>query len=653
MPSSTENPSKTDTEPSDTGAPADLPQPTGENTPAPHGHASNGWKLALGALGVVYGDIGTSPLYAFRECFEHTHIPVTEASVLGVVSCVFWALVLVVGIKYALFVLRADNHGEGGLLALMALAARRQAKGRVARRLLIIGLFGTALFYADGMLTPAISVLSAVEGLAVRNPEFKTYVMPISIAIIFGLFALQRRGTAGLGALFGPVTLIWFLLIGGIALPWIVEHPEILRALHPGYAIDLLSSSWSGYFVLGSVVLTVTGAEAMFADLGHFGRSPIRRAWFVVAFPALFLSYAGQGAYVLDNLGVEVQNPFYQMAPDFLFYPLVITATFATIVASQALISGVFSVTHQGIQLGYLPRLTVVHTSSDMEGQVYVPQANWLLALACIGLVAFFRESGNLASAYGIAVTGTMLVTSILFFDAMRARWGGLRTAILVSGFIALDLVLLFANIPKIPSGGWIPLAAGFVIITLMLVWIDGSDAVRKRLTEMSVPLDQLKSELARSNCIRIPGTAVFLTRGDHGAPPMLVHHVRHSHALHQNVVLLTVDTEHVPTVPRARRMEVEPRKNGFIRVTARYGFRESPDLREVLEELEARGYPIDAKKADIFVGHSTVVATGSRGFSRWRGRIFQALQRNSKPATTFFHLPCDQVEEVGVRLEI
>lgn len=649
-----------DSEPSDSSAASRVAgphldasnvQPPSETTPAPHGHKNHGWKLALGALGIVYGDIGTSPLYAFRECFDQ--ISATEAHTLGIVSCVFWALVLVVGIKYAAFVLRADNGGEGGVLALMALTARRMGRQRIPRTLLLIGLFGTALFYADGMLTPAISVLSAVEGLAVRYEGFHAYAMPVAIVILFLLFAVQKRGTAGIGALFGPVTMVWFLFIAGIAIPWVVQHPEVFRALNPSYAFDLLTSSWKGYLVLGSVVLTVTGAEAMFADLGHFGKAPIRKAWFYVAFPALFLSYAGQGAYVLEHLELPVGNPFYEMAPDVLFLPLVVIATAATVVASQALISGVFSVTHQGIQLGYLPRLTVVHTSSDLEGQVYVPQANWLLALACIGLVLFFRESGNLASAYGIAVTGTMLVTTVLFFESMRHRWGFWKTGLLTLGFVALDLVLIVANIPKIPSGGWIPLATGLFILVLMLVWIDGSDAVKRRLKEMSVPLEELKTELQRCNCIRIPGTAVFLTRNDLGAPPMLVHHVRHSHALHQNVVLLTVDTLHVPTVPRAQRMDFEVRKNGFVRVTARYGFRESPDLRELLSELEARGLPIDAAKADIFVGHSTIVPTGTRGFARWRGRIYQMLQRNSRPATTFFQLPSDQVEEVGVRLEI
>jgi len=631
--------------------PPESSQARPESTPHPKGSSNGQWKLALGALGVVYGDIGTSPLYAFRECFHG--LAATEAHTLGIVSCVFWALVLVVGIKYAMFVLRADNGGEGGVLALLALAARRTGHGKIPRTLLLIGLFGTALFFADGMLTPAISVLSAVEGLSTRYPVFTPYIMPIAVVILVGVFAVQRRGSAGLGALFGPVTLVWFIFISVIAIPWIVEHPHVLRALNPAYAYELLSSSWTGYLVLGSVVLTVTGAEAMFADLGHFGKKPIRRAWYFVAFPALFFSYAGQGAYVLEHLEEKVGNPFYEMAPNVLFLPLVIIATLATIVASQALISGVFSVAHQGIQLGFLPRLTVVHTSSDLEGQVYVPQANWLLAVACIGLVLFFRESGNLASAYGIAVTGTMLVTSVLFYEAMRHRWGTFKTAALTLAFIVLDLTLIIANIPKIPSGGWIPLAAGAFILVVMLVWIDGSDAVKRRLSEMSVPLDQLKVELQRSNVIRIPGTAVFLTRNDLGAPPMLVHHIRHSHALHLNVVLLTVDTLHVPSVPRATRMDVDVRKHGFVRVTARYGFRESPDLTEVLSELEARGLPVDANKADIFVGHSTIVPTGTRGFARWRGRLFQMLQRNSRPATAFFHLPCDQVEEVGVRLEI
>ena len=606
----------------------------------------------MGALGVVYGDIGTSPLYSFRECFHN--LAATEAHTLGIVSCVFWALVLVVGIKYCTFVLRADNHGEGGVLALMALVTRRSGKRRIPRTLLMVGLFGTALFFAEGMLTPAISVMSAVEGLKTTFGEgLAPYVVPISVTILLILFAVQRRGTAGLAKLFGPVTLIWFLTIAFLALPWIFESPEILRAVNPAYAFDLLSTDWTGFLVLGSVVLTITGAEALCADLGHFGRSPIRRAWFFVAFPALFASYAGQGAYVLQHLELPVGNPFFEMAPRELQLPLIVIATLAAVVASQALISGVFSVTHQGIQLGYLPRLTVVHTSSDMEGQVYVPQANWLLALACIGLVLFFRASTNLASAYGIAVTGTMMVTTILFYYAMRSRWGNLRAGLLAGAFLVMDVLLFVVNLPKIPTGGWIPLATGIFILIVMLVWIDGSDAVKKRLSEMSVPLDQLKVELQRSHVVRIPGTAVFLTRNDLGAPPMLVHHIRHSHALHQNVVLLTVDTLHVPTVPRATRMDVDVRKHGFVRVTARYGFRESPDLTEVLAELEARGLPVDAHKADIFVGHSTIVPTGTRGFARWRGRLFQMLQRNSRPATTFFQLPCDQVEEVGVRLEI
>ena len=476
----------------------------------------------------MYGDIGTSPLYSFRECFHN--LAATEAHTLGIVLCVFWALVLVVGIKYCTFVLRADNHGEGGVLALMALVTRRSGKRRIPRTLLIVGLFGTALFYAEGMLTPAISVMSAVEGFKVRFEGFEPFVVPVSIAILFVLFSFQRRGTAGLAALFGPVTLIWFLSITFIALPWIIGSPGILRAVNPAYAFDLLSTDWTGFLVLGSVVLTITGAEALCADLGHFGRSPIRRAWFFVAFPGLFASYAGQGAYVLQHLHMPVGNPFFEMAPEPLLLPLVIIATLATIVASQALISGVFSVTHQGIQLGYLPRLTVVHTSSDMEGQVYVPQANWLLALSCIGLVLFFRQSSNLASAYGIAVTGTMLVTTILFYHAMRSRWGALRAGLLTSAFLVMDVLLFVVNLPKIPTGGWIPLVTGVFILVVMLVWIDGSDAVKKRLAEMSVPLDQLKVELQRSNVVRIPGTAVFLTRNDLGAPPMSLREIGRAH---------------------------------------------------------------------------------------------------------------------------
>jgi len=642
--------------------PVEEPSPTVplETTPVPSGHGSTSgpgsgaWKLALGALGVVFGDIGTSPLYAFKECF-HGLTP-SEAHVMGVVSCVFWALVLVVGVKYAAFVLRADNRGEGGVLALMALAARRRqvaGERRIPRTLLVVALFGTALFFADGMLTPAISVLGAVEGLGVASDVFDPYVAPIAVGILVLLFAAQRRGTAGLGALFGPVTLVWFVAISALALPWIAERPEILRAVDPRYAIGLLTEDMSGFLVLGSVVLAITGAEALFADLGHFGKSPIRRAWFAVAFPALFLSYAGQGAFMLGHPGKNPENPFFEMAPSFLLVPLVIIATMATIVAAQALISGVFSVVHQGIQLGFLPRLTVIHTSPDLEGQVYVPQANLLLAIACIGLVILFKSSTNLASAYGIAVTGTMAVTSILFFHAMVPRWGVLRTGALTAAFLVLDIALLAANVPKLPTGGWLPFVLAIAILVLMLVWIDGSEAVRNRLAELSVPLSSIKAELKKANTVRIPGTAVFLTRGDHGAPPMLVHHVRHSHALHQNVVLLTVNVEHVPHIPPSERIKIEPRKEGFVRVVATYGFRESPDLRTVLEELEARGVPLDAQRADIFIGHSTIVPAGNGKMSRWRVAVFQSLLRNSRPATTFFHLPCDQVEEVGVRLEI
>ncbi|MCC6621589.1 MAG: KUP/HAK/KT family potassium transporter [Deltaproteobacteria bacterium] len=648
--------------------PSQEPQPNGEAasapatvanreaTPAPatHGHhPSKGWRVALGALGVVFGDIGTSPLYAFKESFHG--VTVTEAHVLGVVSCVFWALVLVVGVKYCAFVLRADNRGEGGMLALMALAARRRqhdGSRRIPRSLIVVALFGTALFFGEGMLTPAISVLGAVEGLGVASDVFDPYVMPIAVAILVILFMMQRRGTGGLGQLFGPVTLVWFVAIAAIATPWIASHPTILRAIDPRWAVGLLTEDASGFFVLGSVVLTITGAEALFADLGHFGKSPIRRAWFAVVFPALFISYAGQGAFMLDRMGTTVENPFWEMVPGALLVPLVILATFATIVAAQALISGVFSVVHQGIQLGFLPRLTVIHTST-VEGQVYIPQINLLLGLASAGLVVLFKTSSNLASAYGIAVTGTMAMTSFLFYHAMVPRWGVLRTGLLAGAFLALDLTLFVANLPKFPSGGWIPIATGLLFLLLMVTWIDGSDAVRRRLAELSVPLSSIKAELKKANTVRIPGTAVFLTRGDHGAPPMLVHHVRHSHALHQNVVLLTVNVEHVPTIAPAERLQIEYRKEGFIRVVATYGFQESPDLRAVLDELEARGVPLDAARADIFIGHSTIVPAGNGSMSRWRVAVFQGLLRNSRPATTFFQLPCDQVEEVGVRLEI
>jgi KUP system potassium uptake protein len=607
--------------------------------------------LALGALGVVYGDIGTSPLYTMRECFRHT--PPTELSIMGVVSLIFWSLVSVVGIKYLTFVLRADNRGEGGILALLALAEPHAQNRRVRRVLLLTGLVGAALLFADGIITPAISVLSAVEGLEVATPGLAHLVVPIALGLIIGVFLMQRRGTGQLGALFGPAVLLWFLSIAAVGLPWILERPQILRALNPMYAFMYLREGPTGYFVLGAVVLCVTGGEALYADLGHFGRTPIRWAWYTVVFPCLTINYLGQGAYLLGHTGGELGNPFYEMVPSALRYPMVAIATVATVIASQALITGVFAMVHQAVQLGYLPRVTVVHTSRDMEGRIYIPQANLLLMVACIALVISFRTSAALASAYGIAVTGTMVLTSVLFFSAMYKRWGLFPTLLLSSFFLAIDLAFLGANIPKIASGGWVPMVVAAVFVAVMTSWRRGTEVVSERLKALELPLRMFLTQLAERNIARVPGTAVFLTREAHGTPPMLVHYVDHSLAIQEYVILLTVQIEHVPRIADPERIETEHVGAGFFRVRARYGFMESPDLGYVLDECERHGVPVLVEESTIFVGHSTVVTTGTARMSMWRKNLFELLNRNARPASTHYRLPSNRVVEIGVRIEI
>jgi KUP system potassium uptake protein len=607
--------------------------------------------LALGALGVVYGDIGTSPLYTVRECF--THAPPTEASILGVISLIFWSLVSVVGIKYLTFVLRADNRGEGGVLALLALAEPHAQNRKLRRVLLLIGLVGAALLFADGIITPAISVLSAVEGIEVAAPAMAHMVIPITICMLVGVFVVQRRGTGQLGALFGPAVLLWFLSIAAIGLPWVLERPQILRALNPLHAFQFLREGPMAFWVLGSVVLCVTGGEALYADLGHFGRSPIRWAWYCVVFPCLTISYFGQGAYLLGHVGGELGNPFYEMVPGALRYPMIAIATVATVVAAQALITGVFAMVHQAVQLGYLPRVTIVHTSKDMEGRIYIPQANLLLMISCIALVISFRTSGSLAAAYGIAVTGTMVLTSVLFFAAMYKRWGLFPTLLLSGFFLTVDVAFLAANIPKIASGGWVPMAVAATFVAVMTSWRRGTEVVSERLKALEVPLRMFLTQLAERNIARVPGTAVFLTREAHGTPPMLVHYVDHSLAIQEYVILLTVQIEHVPRIADPERIETEHVGAGFFRVRARYGFMESPDLGYVLDECERHGVPVLVEESTIFVGHSTVVTTGTARMSMWRKNLFELLNRNARPASTHYRLPSNRVVEIGVRIEI
>jgi KUP system potassium uptake protein len=626
---------------SDSSVPDDLSRPNAKAVAT----------LALGALGVVYGDIGTSPLYTVRECFAHA--PPTAASILGVVSLIFWSLVSVVSFKYLTFVLRADNRGEGGILALLALAEPLAQNRKIRRVLLLTGLVGSALLFADGIITPAISVLSAVEGLEVATPHLAHMVLPIAIGILIGVFVVQRRGTGQLGALFGPAVLLWFLSIAAVGLPWVLERPQILQALNPLHAFTFLREGPTGYFVLGAVVLCVTGGEALYADLGHFGRTPIRWAWYCVVFPCLTISYLGQGAYLLGHIGGELGNPFYEMVPGALRYPMVAIATVATVVASQALITGVFAMVHQAVQLGYLPRVTIVHTSKDIEGRIYIPQANLMLMASCIALVIFFRTSTALAAAYGIAVTGTMVLTSVLFFAAMYKRWGLFPTLLLSSFFLVVDAAFLGANIPKIGSGGWVPMAVAATFVAVMTSWRRGTEVVSERLKALEVPLRMFLTQLEERNIARVPGTAVFLTREAHGTPPMLVHYVDHSLAIQEYVILLTVQIEHVPRIADPERIETEHVGAGFFRVRARYGFMESPDLGYVLHECERHGVPVLVEESTIFVGHSTVVTTGTARMSMWRKNLFELLNRNARPASTHYHLPSNRVVEIGVRIEI
>ncbi|MFT3921599.1 MAG: KUP/HAK/KT family potassium transporter [Myxococcales bacterium] len=608
--------------------------------------------LALGAIGVVYGDIGTSPLYAVRESL--VHVGPNQEHVLGVVSLIFWSLILVVVVKYLTFILRADNHGEGGVLALLTLA-RRKGRSVSARRgvLLWFGLAGAALLMADGMITPAISVLSAVEGLEVATPRIRPLVIPISVLILVGLFAVQKRGTGRIGALFGPMVTLWFAMIAALGAPWIMREPRVLMAIDPRHAVHLLIESAHGFTVLGSVVLCVTGGEALYADLGHFGRRPIRWAWYVVVFPALLMSYFGQGAYVLAHPNSAIGNIFFEMVPDMLLYPAVVIATCAAAVAAQALISGVYSLTQQAVQLGYLPRMTIVHTSKDMEGRIYVPQINALLMISCIGLVLGFRSSSALAAAYGIAVTGTMGVTSILFFAAMRRGWGTPKTVLLVGTFLTIDLGFLAANLIKIAHGGWFPILMGAFFVAIMTSWHAGAEAVRRHHVSLNVPLAEFLQSLSLAHIARVPGTSVFLARDDHGAPPTLVHYVKHSHALHERVILLTIQTERVPRVADALRIEVEELGDGFIRVAARYGFMESPSVQRVLEHCRDNGLPVEPKDATVFVGHSSVQPTGKAKMAHWRKRLFAFMNRNARSAALYYGLHPEQVVEIGVRLDI
>jgi len=610
--------------------------------------------LCLASLGIVYGDIGTSPLYAMRECFYGQHsVPPTHANVLGVLSLIVWSLILIISVKYLTLILRADNRGEGGILALATLVSDVLRRGKF---LFLLGLFGAALLYADGMITPAISVMGAIEGLHVATPLFDPYVVPIAVVILVGLFLFQSRGTTGVGTVFGPITMLWFVAISLLGLQQIVRAPEVLAAINPIHGFEFFMINGSrGFVVLGAVFLVVTGGEALYADIGHFGTAPIRLTWFAIVLPALTLNYFGQGALLLVQPEAAV-NPFYRMAPSWALYPMVVLATAAAVIASQAIISGAFSLTMQAIQLGYSPRLKVVYTSARIIGQIYVPVVNWGLMLACIALVLGFRTSSNLAAAYGVAITTTMLITTILFYIVARRRWHWPASLALplAAFFITIDLAFFGANMLKVAHGGWFPLLVSAAIIFLMLTWRKGRRVLRSRLSEICIPLDAFLPELKSQRIRRVPGTAVYMSGNRFGTPLALLHNLKHNKVLHEQVVLLTVRTEEVPYLAHAKdRVAVENLDEGFWRAQVHFGFMEKPDVPAALDGVKQTGLRFDPMRTTYFIGRETILATRKLGLSSWRGSLFAWMTRNAGDVTSYFCLPPNGVVELGARVEV
>ncbi len=613
--------------------------------------------LSLAALGVVYGDIGTSPLYALKETFHHGHgVAVTPANIMGAISLIFWALVIVITVKYVAFVLRADNRGEGGILALTALVTPVSAYRAKSRGFIILlGLFGTALLFGDGMITPAISVLSAIEGLNVVTPVFSPYVVPLTIAILIALFSVQSRGTASVGRIFGPVTLLWFITLAALGIGQIVQRPEVLQSLWPGYAMHFfLDNQWFGFLALGSIFLVVTGGEALYSDLGHFGIKPIRLAWFAVVFPALLLNYLGQGALLLRN-PAAIENPFYHMAPQVLLIPLVIIATCATVVASQALITGVFSLTRMAAQLGYAPRVAVQHTSPNEIGQIYIARVNTLLLISCIGLVLGFQTSSNLAAAYGVAVTTTMVITTIIFYIMCRERWHWPRwKAITICGFfLIIDLGFWTANLVKIPHGGWFPLLIGFIGFGIMTTWKDGRNLLAERLREKILTVDDFVTLLTLMYPTRLPGVGIYLSSSTSGAPPTLFHTLDHFQAVHETLVILSIKTLEVPHVAPEERLAIADLGQNVYRVSLNYGFMEDPDVPIAIEGLRLGDTKIDAQTATYVLGRENLVPTRRKGMAFWREHLFTMMSQNARSAADYFRLPTDRVVELGIRIEL
>ncbi|SDH76700.1 potassium transporter Kup [Nitrosomonas sp. Nm132] len=613
--------------------------------------------LMIGAIGVVYGDIGTSPLYAMKEAFNGAHALSPEPqNILGVLSLVFWALTIVVSLKYVLFMMRADNKGEGGIMALIALTQRiKKDNSRLRGLLASLGLFGAALFYGDGMITPAISVLSAVEGIAVTAPALESWVIPLAVVVLVLLFLFQPRGTAGIGRLFGPIMVGWFLVLALLGVINIIQHPLVLKAMNPAYGIDLLlHHGWFGFLVLGTVVLAITGAEALYTDMGHFGRRPIQFAWFGFVWPALLLNYFGQGALLLSD-PMAARNPFYLMAPSWALYPIIALATAATVIASQAVITGAFSVTRQAIQLGYIPRMQMLHTSEREVGQIYIPFVNWLLMLGVVALVVGFGSSSNLAAAYGIAVTATMAIDTLLVFFVIYGlwRWHWAAAVAIITVFLVIDLAFVSANLMKVIHGGWFPLLIATVIFTLLATWKKGRNILIQRLQADAIDIGFFVTNIEKHPPIRVPGTAVFLTTRSTGVPHALLHNLAHNKVLHEQVVLLTVVTADVPFIPVNERTEITSLGNGFYRALFHFGYKDEPDVPATLAQCESLGLKFNMLETSFFLSRETLIPTHLPGMVPWREKLFITMARNASSAMTLFKIPANRVIELGTQVEL
>lgn len=618
--------------------------------------------LTLTALGVVYGDIGTSPLYALRECFKPEYgLAPTPENIYGILSLILWSLILVVSVKYIVFIMRADNRGEGGILAMLAMLLQQMTEKSWRRSALIaLGLFGAALLYGDGMITPAMSVLSATEGLIVVSDNFAPLVVPLSVVILVVLFLAQRVGTAGVGVIFGPVTFLWFTTIAVLGIVEVVKEPAIIAAVNPAFAVRFIfTHGHAGFIVMGAVVLAVTGAEALYADMGHFGKRPIRLAWFSLVLPALVLNYFGQGALVLRDPSAA-ENPFFLLAPRFMLYPLIALATMAAIIASQAMISGAFSLTQQCIQLGYSPRMTIKHTSAKEFGQIYIPEVNNALMIGCLLIVFGFRDSTSLGAAYGIAVTGTFVITTTIFtvITVMKWKWPLWRAIPFFLLFLLIDGTFLGASLLKVLHGGWVPLLVAIALFTMMTSWKRGREILRERLLDIALPLDTFLEDIGRKSPVRVPGTAVFMTSESAGVPVVLLHHLKHNKVLHETVILLSIATDEVPEVPRVDRVKIEALGQGFFRVVAHYGFMESADVKEVLQRCRDFGIAARPLETSYYLGREQLIPRSGPwkkdglSMSYFRKKLFAVMSRNARSATEYFQLPPNRVVELGTQME-